>query len=59
MAASAARNGLKALCGVVIVAALAMTSTAKAGLIGTGSASYCDSTPEQVFAPWNDSSYYA
>jgi hypothetical protein len=50
---------LKALCGVVIVAALAMTSTAKAGLIGTGSASYCDSTPEQVFAPWNDSSYYA
>jgi len=59
VAASAARNGLKALCGVVIVAALAMTSTAKAGLIGTGSASYCDSTPEQVFAPWNDSSYYA
>ena len=59
MATSAARNGLKALCGVVIVAALAMTSTAKAGLIGTGSASYCDSTPEQVFAPWNDSSYYA
>jgi hypothetical protein len=59
VAASAARNGLKALCGVVIVAALAMTSTAKAGLVGTGSASYCDSTPEQVFAPWNDSSYYA
>jgi len=59
VATSAARNGLKALCGVVIVAALAMTSTAKAGLIGTGSASYCDSTPEQVFAPWNDSSYYA
>ena len=59
MAASVARNGLKALCGVVIVAALATTSTAKAGLIGTGSASFCDSTPEQVFAPWNDSSFYA
>jgi hypothetical protein len=59
VAASVARNGWKVLCGVVIVAALAMTSTAKAGLIGTGSASFCDSTPEQVFAPWNDSSYYA
>lgn len=59
MAASVARNGLKALCGVVIVAALAMTSTAKAGLIGTGSASYCDPTAERVFAPWGDSSYYA
>ena len=59
MAASVARNGLKALCGVVIVAALAMTSTAKAGLIGTGSASYCDPTAAQVFAPWNDSSSYA
>ena len=59
MAASVARNGLKALCGVVIVAALAMTSTAKAGLIGTGSASYCDPTAVQVFSPWNDSSSYA
>ena len=59
MAASVARNGFKALCGVVIVAALALTPTAKAGLIGTGSASYCDPTSQQVFAPWNDSSYYA
>ena len=59
MAASVARNGLKALCGVVIVAALAMTTTAKAGLIGTGSASYCDPTAAQVFAPWDDSSSYA
>lgn len=59
MAASAARNGLKALCGVVIVAAFALTSTAKAGLLGTGSASYCDPTARQVFAPWGDSSYYA
>lgn len=59
MAASAARNGLKALCGVVIIAAFALTSTAKAGLLGTGSASYCDPTAQQVFAPWGDSSYYA
>ena len=59
MAASVARNGLKVLCGVLIVAALAMTSTAKAGLIGTGKASFCDTSPERVFAPWNDSSYYA
>ena len=59
MAARLARNGLIALCGVVIVAALALTTTAKAGLIGTGSASYCDPTSEQVFAPWGDSFYYA
>ena len=59
MAATVARNGLKALCGVVIIAALALSSTAKAGLIGTGSASYCDPNARQVFAPWNDSSYYA
>src|SRR3954471_20069145 len=59
MAARAARNGLIALCGVVIVAALALTTTAKAGLIGTGSASYCDPTSKQAFAPWGDSSYYA
>jgi hypothetical protein len=43
----------------VIVAALALTTTAKAGLIGTGQASYCDPTSTQVFAPWGDSSYYA
>jgi hypothetical protein len=49
---------LKALCGVVVIAALALSSTAKAGLIGTGSASYCDPGARQVFAPWADSSYY-
>jgi hypothetical protein len=59
VAAAVARNGLKALCGVVVIAALALSSTAKAGLIGTGSASYCDPGARQVFAPWNDSSYYA
>jgi hypothetical protein len=59
VAARVARNGLIALCGVVIVAALALTTTAKAGLIGTGPASFCDPTAAQVFAPWGDSSYYA
>jgi hypothetical protein len=50
---------LKALLGVVIVAALAMTTTAKAGLLGTGSASYCDPMATQAFAASGDSSYYA
>jgi hypothetical protein len=50
---------LIAFCGVVIVAALALTTTAKAGLIGTGKASFCDPTSEKVFAPWGDSSQYA
>jgi hypothetical protein len=59
VAASVARNGWKALCGVVIVAALALTSNAKAGLLGTGPASYCDPTSQQIFKPWNDSSYYS
>jgi hypothetical protein len=59
VAASVARGGLRALIGVVIVAALAMTSTAKAGLLGTGSASYCDPSAVQAFAQWGDSSNYA
>ena len=59
MAAPAARIGIRALCGVVIVAALVATSTAKAGLIGTGSASYCDSRSAQVFSRWGDSAFYA
>jgi hypothetical protein len=59
MAASAGRAGLRVLLGVVIVAALATASTAQAGLIGTGPASYCDSDASQAFSPWNDSSYYA
>src|SRR5215210_1801634 len=45
--------------GVLIIAALAVTSTAKAGLIDTGSASYCDPNSTRVFAPWGDSAYYA
>ena len=59
MAATVARNGLKVLLGVLIVAALAVTSTAKAGLLGTGSASYCDSTPSKAFAAYGDSANYA
>lgn len=59
MAAAVARIGLRAFLGAVIVAALVATSTAKAGLIGTGSASYCDPQASQPFAPWGDSSYYA
>ena len=59
MAASVARNGLRVLIGVVIIAALTMTTTAKAGLLGTGSASYCDPHAVQAFSGFGDSSYYA
>jgi hypothetical protein len=59
VAASVARRTLLVLVGVVIIAAMATTSAAKAGLIGTGSASYCDPDSRQVFAPWGDSAYYA
>jgi hypothetical protein len=44
---------------VAIIAALALTTTAKAGLLGTGSASYCDPSPSQAFGSFGDSSYYA
>jgi hypothetical protein len=59
VAASVARNGLKVLLGVLIVAAFAVTSTAKAGLLGTGSASYCDPTATKAFAAYGDSANYA
>jgi hypothetical protein len=59
VAASVARNGLKVLLGVLIVAALAVTSTAKAGLLGTGSASYCDPAATKAFAAYGDSANYA
>jgi hypothetical protein len=48
-----------ALIGVAIVAALAFSTTATAGLIGTGSASYCDPYATKAFAAWGDSAYYA
>jgi hypothetical protein len=59
VAASVARGGIRVLLGVVVIAALGLSATAKAGLIGTGSASYCDPTASQNFLRWGDSSYYA
>jgi hypothetical protein len=45
------------LLGVMtILAGFALPSDA--GLLGTGSASYCDSYSFQAFRPWSDSSYY-
>ena len=44
---------------VATLAALATASAAKSGLIGTGSASYCDPTATQAFARWGDTAYYA
>ncbi|MGB2875733.1 MAG: hypothetical protein WBB76_09710 [Gaiellaceae bacterium] len=59
MAASVVRVGSRILVVVAVAAFCAVTSTAKAGLIGTGPASFCDSSPGQVFSHWGDSSYYA
>ena len=59
MAATAARNGMRIIFGVAIIAAMVLSSTAKAGLIGTGTASYCDPTSTQPFAAWGDSASYA
>ena len=59
MAASLRRYRLTALAGVAIIAALALTTTAKAGLIGTGKASYCDPNSTQAFAAFGDPAYYA
>jgi hypothetical protein len=59
VAATVARLGTAILCGVAIIAALAFSATAKAGLLGTGGASYCDPTATQPFARWSDSAYYA
>jgi hypothetical protein len=41
---------------LALLAALAIP--ADAGLLGTGSASYCDPFSSQVFKPWGDSSNY-
>ena len=59
VATTVARTGMRIVFGVAIIAALAFSSTAKAGLIGTGPAAYCDPTPTQPFSPWGDSPYYA
>src|SRR5436190_17738484 len=50
---------MRVLLGVAIIAALALSSTARASLIGTGPATYCDTTASQKFSRWGDSSYYA
>ena len=58
-ATSVARGVARLALGITIIVALALAQTAKAGLIGTGPAAYCDPSPEQVFAPWNDQRMYA
>jgi hypothetical protein len=55
-----ARTGLfvrTLLALAAVAAALMVGSTAHAGMIGTGSASYCDPTSSQPFAP-SDPNYY-
>jgi hypothetical protein len=56
-AVSAEKMG-RVLLGLITLAALALASTAQAGLIGTGSASYCSPTATQAFASWGDQSAY-
>lgn len=58
MAAAVARKWW-ALIGVAVVAALSLATTANAGLLDTGSASYCDPDATQAFARWGDASSYA
>src|SRR3954462_12840756 len=50
---------MRVMLGVAVIAALALSSTAKAGLIGTGPASYCDPGSTQAFSRFGDSSNYA
>jgi hypothetical protein len=59
MAASVGRKALRLILGVAIVGALTATSAAQAGLIGTGSASYCNPSSTQAFARWGDTANYA
>ncbi len=58
MAAVSAERIGRVLVGVVMLAALTLASTAKAGLIGTGSASYCSPTSTQAFTAWGDQNAY-
>ena len=44
---------------LALAAALTAAQPARAGLLGTGAAAYCDPTPSQPFARWNDRSNYA
>jgi hypothetical protein len=57
--ASAGRAAKYLVIGVAAIATLAAASAAKSGLIGTGTASYCDPTATQAFSRWGDASYYA
>jgi hypothetical protein len=59
VAASVARGTGVFLCGVAIIAALFLSSTAKAGVAGTGAASYCDPSSTKAFSQFGDSSDYA
>ena len=59
MAATVAKRILVGLCGVAIIASATGASKARAGLLGTGSGSYCDPAATQAFSPFGDSSYYA
>ena len=59
MAATAARSIGFILCGVAIIATVALTPTAKAGLLGGKSASYCDPSSTQAFSRFGDSANYA
>ena len=58
MAAVSAERIGRVLVGVLMLAALTLASTAKAGLIGTGSASYCSPTSTQAFTSWGDQIAY-
>jgi hypothetical protein len=42
----------------VIAAAFATAAAARGGVLGTGSAAYCDPTASEPFAPWGDYSAY-
>lgn len=64
MAASVAKGVVRgvasALCGVAIIAAFAAhTSTAKASLLGTSAASYCDPSSTKAFFQFGDSANYS
>jgi hypothetical protein len=59
VAASAARGIGVFLCGVAIIAALSLTSTAKAGPLATGAASYCDPSSTKAYSQFGDSANYA
>ena len=57
--ATVARSTLKALLGVAIIAALALSTTARAGIVGTDGGAYCDPYSKKIFAPWSDFANYA